>query len=136
MTTLRTELDVRSEAGSLKGRIAADVLAPGRSVKGELQASNVDASRAVAKLPPTRVNGHATFDVALNDDQTIRGTTKVKLENTVAAGYVVDGLDANAQLAGNRATLDARAVAPTGHARRRKARCCCRLPAARRWPTT
>ncbi len=107
LTTLRTELDVRSEAGSLKGRIAADVLAPGQSVKGELIASNLDASRAAANLPPTRVNGHAIFDVALNDDQTIRGTTHVKLENTVAAGYVVDGLDANVQLAGNRATLNA-----------------------------
>jgi autotransporter translocation and assembly factor TamB len=111
LTTLRTELDARSEAGSLKGRVTADVLAPGRSVKGELLASNLDASRAATQLPATRVNGRATFDLALSDDQTMRGTTQVKLENTVAAGYVVDGLDANVQLAGNRATLDANARA-------------------------
>ena len=53
----------------------------------------------------------------------MRGTTQVKLENTAAAGYLVDRLDANVQLAGRPATLDARRDAPTAQARRRKAPC-------------
>ena len=111
MTTLRTDLDLRSEAGSLKGHVTADVMSPRRSIKGELQAANFDSSRAMATLPSTRVNGRATFDVVVNEDETLHGTTEVRLENAAAAGYLVDRLDANAQLLGDRATVDARARA-------------------------
>jgi autotransporter translocation and assembly factor TamB len=111
MTTLRTDFDVRSEAGSLEGKVTADVMAPGQSVRGELRVSNFDASRTAPRLPATRVNGNATFDLALNDDQTVRGTTRVRLENTVAAGYLVDRLDANVRMDGDRASVDASARA-------------------------
>jgi autotransporter translocation and assembly factor TamB len=111
LTTLRTDLDVRSEAGSLEGRVTADVMAPSQSVRGELRVSNFDASRTATQLPATRVNGHATFDLALKDDQTVRGTTRVSLENTAAAGYLVDRLDANVRLDGHRATVEASARA-------------------------
>ena len=111
MTALRTDLNVRSEAGALEGKVTADVMAPGQSVRGELRTSNFDASRTAPTLPATRVNGHATFDLALNDDQTVRGTTRVRLENTAAAGYLVDRLDANVRLDGDRASVDASAQA-------------------------
>jgi translocation and assembly module TamB len=111
MTTLRTDFNVRSEAGSLEGKVTADVMAPSQSVRGELRASNFDASRTAPPLPATRVNGHATFDLALDDNQTVRGTTRVHLENTVAAGYLVDRLDANVGMDGDRAAIDASAQA-------------------------
>ncbi len=111
ITTLHANLNVRSEAGSLEGQLAADVLSPRRRLAGELRAANLDASRGSSTLPTTRVNGHATFDLALNEDLTVHGTTRVNLENSSAAGYQVDRLDATVRLAGSEAKVEASARA-------------------------
>ena len=116
LTKLRAELDVRSEAGSIQGRLAGDVMSPKRTLEGALRAANLDASRASAQLPATRVNGHATFDLAIDEDQTIHGSTRVNLQNTAAAGYLVDRLDANVKLAGSQAKIEAKANAYGAHA--------------------
>ena len=89
---MRTDLHVRTEAGTIDGQVTSDVLAPGRSIRGELEVANLDASRALSRLPSTRVNGRTTFDLTLRDDETVRGTARVGLENTVAAGYAIDRL--------------------------------------------
>ena len=116
LTKLRAELNVRSEAGSIQGRLAGDVMSPKRTLEGELRAANLDASRASAQLPATRVNGHATFDLAIDEDQTIHGSTRVNLQNTAAAGYLVDRLDANVRLSGSQARIEANANAYGAHA--------------------
>ncbi len=108
---MRTDLHVRTEAGTIDGQVTSDVLAPGRSIRGELQVANLDASRALSTLPSTRVNGRTTFDLTLRDDETVRGTARVGLENTVAAGYAIDRLQATATLDGDRAHIDGSARA-------------------------
>ncbi len=110
-SAMQTDLHARTEAGAIDGRVTADILAPGRSIRGQLQVANLDASRVLPNLPSTRVNGKTTFDLRLNDDETVRGMAQVGLENTVAGGYAVDRLDATATVDADRAHIDGRARA-------------------------
>jgi autotransporter translocation and assembly factor TamB len=119
---LALDLDVTSEAGSVRGQITADVKAPDRRVQGEVDVQGLNLA-PILKQPDQRTNitGHARIDLRLPSRpasvpmaQRMSGTFTFAGPHVVAAGYEARNVHATGSLDGRRITLDARAAAYGG----------------------
>ena len=111
LNSVRSDLNIRSEAGTVRGRVTADAMEPGRSMKADVSFAHVNASALQAGQPVSDVNGRATVDVTSPDSHTVRGAVTLHLQPSRAAGYTADSADVQARLDGDRAKLTARASA-------------------------
>ena len=112
---LALEMNVRSSAGQISGKMVADLLAPGQSVQGDLSVRKLDLA-ALLNDPKqksditadARVNLHGE---ALSNINALRGTVTLDSPRLVAAGYVAERIHANAHINGRTVGLDGRALA-------------------------
>ena len=120
MTALRSDIDVRSEAGATEGE---DHIRP-------VGAGTFDQRRAAGGRPRRIAGGRNPAGDARQWARDVRcgverrpddpRDDRLTLENTTAAGYRVDRLDAKVQLAGSPCDARRQRDAPTAHTRRRK----------------
>jgi autotransporter translocation and assembly factor TamB len=119
---LGLELDVRSEAGNVRGQLTADVQAPDLAFKGEIDAERLNLA-PILKSPSQRSNitGHGTIDLQVASAPAgarvmdrITGTFRFAGPHVVAAGYEARNVRATGRLDDGRITLDARADAYGG----------------------
>ena len=118
---LGIDMNVRSSAGQLAGRLTADVLAPGQSATGDVTIRNLDLG-PILKNPAQKTDLTASASVDLTADafakvDTIRGSVTVDAPRVVASGYRADNVVAGAQIDRGRATVNARATAYGASAR-------------------
>jgi len=111
LSSVRSDLNVRTEGGSMQGRITADVMEPDRSIKADVSFAHINAAVLRAGQPASDVTGRVALDVTSPDNRTVRGTVNLHLQPSRAAGYAADAADVQAHLEGDRAKLTARASA-------------------------
>jgi autotransporter translocation and assembly factor TamB len=121
---LNLDVDVRSEAGNLRGRLAADVQAPNLSARGDVDVDRLNLA-LVLRDPAQRTNvsGHAKLDLALRSTPAsapvvdrMSGTFTFAGPHVVAAGYEVRDVRLSGKIDGPKITLDGRASAYGGAA--------------------
>jgi autotransporter translocation and assembly factor TamB len=121
---LALDLDVRSEAGSVRGQITADVQAPGLGVKGQVHVEQLNLA-PLLKDPAQRSNITGTarlnVDVASAPDNSpiidrLSGSFQFDGPRVQAAGYEATKVHASGGFSRGRITLDARAAAYGGTA--------------------
>jgi autotransporter translocation and assembly factor TamB len=112
---LGVDLNLRSSAGQLTGKVVADVTAPGQSVNGALSIRHLDLApilnNARQKSDITadaKIDAHAASFADLNS---LRGTVVVDAPRIVAAGYAAENVKARASFEGRRVGVDAKAAA-------------------------
>ncbi len=112
---LGVDLNVRSSAGQLTGRLTADVASPGQGVSGDLAVRHLDLAPLLkSAAQKSDISASARVKVgggSLADVNSITGTAHVEAPRVVAAGYAAEGIIADAQVAGRRVTIDGRATA-------------------------
>ena len=118
---LGIDMNVRSSAGQLAGRLTADVLAPGQSASGDVTVRNLDLG-PILKNPAQKTDLTAKASLDLTADEfakvdTIRGSVTVDAPRIAASGYRADNVVAGAQIERGRATVNARATAYGASAR-------------------
>jgi autotransporter translocation and assembly factor TamB len=116
---LAIELDVRSEAGNVRGQLTADAEAPDFAVKAELDVERLNLER-ILKDPEQRsdISGHAKLDLGIASSpedapaqDRLKGTFGVSAQEVVAAGYQATDVTVTGSLDGARIALDGRARA-------------------------
>lgn len=121
---LNLELNVRSEAGNVRGKLAADVQAPDFSARGDVDLDRMNLA-PILRDPSQRsdLTGHAKLDLALKSAPAdapvadrMSGTLSFTGPRVMAAGYEARDVRLSATLAGSRITLDGRAAAYGGTA--------------------
>lgn len=121
---LGLNLDVRSEAGTLRGRLTADVQAPDLSARGTLDVQHLNLA-PILKDPAQRTDltGQAKLDLAMKSSPVnadpadrLRGTFVFNGPRVAAAGYEARNVKITAAIAGSRISLDGRATAYGGTA--------------------
>ena len=121
---LALELDVRSEAGHVRGNLTTDVKAPGLAFRGEVDTERLDLA-PILKRPSQRssITGHGTIDLAIASRPArsdaldrLSGTFRFTGPRVAAAGYEARNVKAIGRLDGRRITLDASADAYGGSA--------------------
>ena len=121
---LGLELDVRSEAGNVRGDVTADVKAPDLAIKGDLQIERLNLA-PVLKNPEQRTNltGEAIVDLRVASRPAaapaldrMSGTFTFRGPQVAAAGYVARNVRVTGTLKGPRIQLDGRADAYGGTA--------------------
>jgi autotransporter translocation and assembly factor TamB len=115
MDRLGVDMNVRSAAGQLTGRIVADILAPGQSVAGTLSVHHLDLAPLV-KDPQqkTDLTADARLDVrgeSLSDVNSLHGDVLLDSPRIVAAGYTAGPIHAKARIDGRKLAVDGRAAA-------------------------
>src|SRR5947207_5401934 len=112
---LGVDMNVRSDAGALTGRIVADVQAPGQSVRGEVAVRHLDLAPILNDpkqksdlTADVRIDVHGT---ALSNVDTLRGSVSLHAPRSAAAGYVAGPIEAKARFEGRHVGIDARAAA-------------------------
>lgn len=122
--SLNLDLNVRSEAGNVRGVVTADLKAPDIGVKGEVDTANLNLA-PILKDPAQKsdINGHAAVDLQLASApaaapaiERLRGRVAFEGPSVVAAGYTARDVRVTATLAGRRIGLDGRANAYGGSA--------------------
>ena len=117
------DLNVRSEAGSVRGQVTADLKGPVFGVEGEVDVDRLNLA-PILRNPSQRtdITGHARLDVDFPKpagvplNEVWRGTFAFAGPRVVALGYDVKNVRATGTLAGRRINLDARGVAYGGTA--------------------
>jgi autotransporter translocation and assembly factor TamB len=114
---LQLDLDVRSEAGNVRGNVLADVTAPDFAFKGDVDTERLNLA-PILKDPAQRssITGHGTIDIRIAGrpagarlTDRITGTYRFTGPHVLAAGYEARNVRATGRLDGPRITLDARA---------------------------
>jgi autotransporter translocation and assembly factor TamB len=115
-------LDIKSEAGNVRGNLTADVKAPDFEFKGDVDAERLDLA-PILKDPSQRssITGRANIDIDIASQPSrvrladrITGTYRFTGPHVRAAGYEARNVRATGRLDGPRITLDARADAYGG----------------------
>ena len=121
---LALDLNVRSEAGNVKGQLTADVEGPSLGAEGDLQVERLNLARLL-KDPAQRsdITGRARLDVDVAGTpeaapilERTRGTFSFTGPRVVAAGYRASNVKVSGRIDGPRISLDGRAVAYGGTA--------------------
>jgi hypothetical protein len=121
---LALDLDVQSEAGSVRGQVTADVQTPGFAVRGDVTVANLNLA-PILRDPAQRsdITGQAKLDIRLASEpdgapalDRMAGTFEFTGPRVVAAGYEARNVRATGSLDGPRINLDARAAAYGGTA--------------------
>jgi autotransporter translocation and assembly factor TamB len=112
---LGVDMNVRSSAGQLTGRLVADAQAPGQSVQGDLRVRHLDLA-PLLKDPSQTSDLTADVKADLRAESfasldTLRGTASIRAPRVTAGGYTAERVDADATIHGRRVALDARASA-------------------------
>ena len=109
------DLNLRSSAGQLTGRVTADVMTPGQSVVGDVSVRHLDLA-PILKDPTQKsdVTADAKIDVkaaVLSNLDTLEGSASVYAPRIAVAGYVAERVIAHARFAGRHVAIDGRASA-------------------------
>jgi autotransporter translocation and assembly factor TamB len=121
---LALDLNIRSEAGNVRGQITADVEGPAMGAEGDLQVERLDLAR-VLNDPAQRSNitGRATLDIDIagtpqqaSVTERMSGTFRFTGPTVVAAGYQASDVTVRGRIDGPRITVDGRANAYGGTA--------------------
>ncbi len=121
---LGLKLDVRSEAGNVRGQLTTDVQAPNLSVRGDLDVERLNLAPILSD-PTERTNltGHAKLNVAMKSSpqnvpvmDRISGTFAFNGSRVTAAGYEARDVKLFGAIAGPRISLDGAAAAYGGTA--------------------
>jgi autotransporter translocation and assembly factor TamB len=109
---LGVDMNVRSSAGQLTGKLVADVLAPGQAASGRLSIRHLNLEPILNdRKQRSDINADAKLNVrasALSDLDTLRGDINVSTERLEAAGYAAGPANVRARLQGRRVDLDAK----------------------------
>src|SRR5262249_11245272 len=101
---LGVDIDVRSSAGDATGKVVADILEPGQSVRGDLTVRRIDLAQLLNDpKQKSDITGNAHVDVRAESFQkldTLRANVAVNSPRIAAAGYVTGPLAAKAQIDG------------------------------------
>ncbi len=112
---LGVEMNMRSAAGQLTGKLVADVLTPDQSVQGDVSIRHLDLSPIVNDAKQkSDISADARLDVraaAFSNLDSLRGRIKLNSPRIVAAGYTAGPVAADARLTGRQIDLDAHAAA-------------------------
>ncbi|HJZ72169.1 MAG TPA: translocation/assembly module TamB domain-containing protein [Vicinamibacterales bacterium] len=112
---LGVDIDVRSSAGDATGKVVADILEPGQSVRGDLTVRRIDLAQLLNDpKQKSDITGNAHVDVRAESFQkldTLRANVAVNSPRIAAAGYVTGPLAAKAQIDGRRVAFSANANA-------------------------
>ncbi|MDQ3348199.1 MAG: translocation/assembly module TamB domain-containing protein [Acidobacteriota bacterium] len=121
---LALNLDVQSEAGTIKGQVLANVQAPDLGVRGDVDVENLNLA-PLLKDPAQKsdLTGHAQLDVVMKSTPAgapaadrLAGTFSFAGPRVVAAGYEARNVQVSGKLDGPRITIDGRAGAYGGTA--------------------
>jgi hypothetical protein len=121
---LALDLDVRSEAGNVRGQLMADVKGPALGAEGDVQVEHLNLA-PLLRNPQQRsdITGRAQLDIdvaatpaAAPINERMRGRFTFTGPRVVAAGYEARDVRVTGTLAGRRLVLDGRAVAYGGSA--------------------
>ena len=115
MDWLGVEMNVRSSAGKVTGRLTADVMMPGQSVAGDVTVHSLNLA-PILKDPAqkTDLNGRASIDVTaerFTNIDSIKGSVTIDAPRVTAAGYTAERVIASADLNHGRAAINAKASA-------------------------
>jgi autotransporter translocation and assembly factor TamB len=117
-------LDVRSEAGNVRGQVTADVQAPDFAVRGDVDVERLNLA-PILKDPAQRTDltGHAKLDITMTSQPAgLRATDRMSGRfafngpRVVAAGYEAQNVVVTGLVAGPRITVDGRGAAYGGTA--------------------
>ena len=121
---LGLSLDVRSEAGNVRGDVTADVKAPDLAIEGEVDLERLNLA-PILKNPLQRTNltGHAKVDVRMASApadapvmERMTGSFEFRGPHVAAAGYEARNVNVSGRLKGSRIELEGRAAAYGGRA--------------------
>ena len=121
---LQLALDVKSEAGAIKGTITGDLRSPDLGARGDVTVQNLDLA-PLLKNPAQKsdITGQARLDLRLPSTPAgapaydrLRGRVIFQGPKVTAAGYTASNVKVTADLVGRRINLDARANAYGGSA--------------------
>jgi autotransporter translocation and assembly factor TamB len=121
---LNLDVNVRSEAGSVRGRLTTDVQTPNFSARGDVDVDRLNLA-PILRDPAQRTDltGHAKLDLALKSTPAnapvadrMSGTFAFTGPHVVAAGYEARDVKLSGKVDGSRITLDGRAAAYGGTA--------------------
>jgi uncharacterized protein involved in outer membrane biogenesis len=115
LDALGLEMHVQSSAGTASGKVVADLLEPGQSIRGQLSVRRLDLS-ALLNDPKqaSGISADAGFDLhgeALSNIDTLSGTVTLDSPRIAAAGYVAERVHAKARLDRRKIRLDGNAAA-------------------------
>ncbi len=121
---LNLALNLRSEAGNVRGHLTTDVQAPDFAARGELDLDQLNLAPIVRDAQQrTNLTGHARLDVAMKSEPAsaavvdrLRGTLAFTGTHVAAAGYEARNVKLWAAIAGPKITVDGRAAAYGGSA--------------------
>jgi translocation-and-assembly-module (TAM) inner membrane subunit TamB-like protein len=112
---LAMTLDVKSEAGKVRGQVTADLKTPDLAVRGEVDLERLNIA-PIVKEPArkTDLTGHAKVDIKIASQPAgvrivdrMRGTFAFNGAHAVAEGYEARNVQVSGSLDGPRITLDA-----------------------------
>jgi autotransporter translocation and assembly factor TamB len=121
---LSLDLNVRSEAGNVKGQLTADVQGPAMGAQGDVDVQNLNLA-SILNNPAQRSNitGHAQLDIDVAGTpqaapvmDRMSGSFAFNGPRVVAAGYEANNVRVRGTIAGPRIQLDGRASAYGGSA--------------------
>jgi autotransporter translocation and assembly factor TamB len=121
---LGLDLDVRSEAGRLHGRVTADVRAPDFKINGDVDVERLNLA-PIAKSPAykTDLTGHAVVNLAIASGPSSRrivdrmsGSVAFRGPSVTALGYRASNVSVTSRIAGPKISIDGRAAAYGGTA--------------------
>jgi autotransporter translocation and assembly factor TamB len=112
---LGVDVNVRSSAGQVSGKLVADVMAPGQSAAGEVSVRHLDLA-PLLKNPRQKsdITADAKLDVradSFSNLDSLRGSASLSAPRVVAAGYTAEKVRANATFEGRKVALKAQASA-------------------------
>jgi len=117
-------VDVKSEAGNLRGTLTTDVQAPDFAAKGDLDVERLNLAPLLKdSAQRSNLTGHAKLDVVMKSAPAsapvidrLRGTFAFAGPHVIAAGYEARNVKVTGRIAGPRITIDGRAAAYGGTA--------------------
>jgi hypothetical protein len=112
---LGVDLNVRSSAGQVTGKVVANVSTPNQSVNGTLSVRHLDLA-PILNNPKQKsdITGDAQVDAhaaPFSDLNSLRGSIVLNAPRLAAAGYVAEQVKVKASVEGRRVGIDAKAAA-------------------------
>jgi autotransporter translocation and assembly factor TamB len=112
---LGIDMNVRSAAGQVTGRLVADLLAPDGSVRGVVSIRHLDLAPILEdRRPHSDITADAYADVhgtTFSNFGSLRGTIRLEAPRIVVAGYVAERIKVGGRIEGRRVALNGRASA-------------------------
>ncbi|HEU4939102.1 MAG TPA: translocation/assembly module TamB domain-containing protein [Vicinamibacterales bacterium] len=121
---LKLDVNIRSEAGDVRGQLTTDVQAPNFAARGDVDVDRLNLA-PILRHPAQRTNltGHAKLNLALKSAPAtapvadrMTGTFAFAGPHVVAAGYEARNVKLSGKIDGPKITLDGRAAAYGGSA--------------------